>query len=68
MRTSRRYPYPPGHAPPATPPDLHTESARLALVAGAFVHCPIVAGIRRRVRADLDAGPVPGNAGLAEPM
>ncbi|MEU3776936.1 MAB_1171c family putative transporter [Streptomyces sp. NPDC032472] len=65
----RRYPYPatPGHAPPATPPDLHTESSRLTLVADAFIHCPIVAGIRRRVRADLHAGPVPGNAHPAEP-
>ncbi|MGW2401225.1 MAB_1171c family putative transporter [Kitasatospora sp. NPDC001664] len=53
----RRYPYPDtdGHTPPATAPDLRTESSQLALVAEAFTDSPIVASVRRRMRTELAA-------------
>ncbi|MEU9131657.1 MAB_1171c family putative transporter [Kitasatospora sp. NPDC048540] len=53
-----RYPYPTtgGHTPPATPPDLRTETTRLALVAEAFTDSPLVADIRRRVRKEMVVG------------
>ncbi|MFB7258724.1 MAB_1171c family putative transporter [Streptomyces nojiriensis] len=60
LAAGRRYPYPgtDGHTPPTIAPDLRTESSRLALVAEAFTHSPVVASIRRRVRTELDLHPV----------